>query len=213
MCLLGRPQQLDLAVAEEARQQLADEIRFLRRELVQLTPATAWDAVPDAPTTKYPLDFSEYFAMLEAQTNPLMTFTGNQDKALELDTLDDLMQFARNSWEFTLVLSDYLSAKSGGFSGGVDDYIRHTPPGFRTVGPKKHARGETAATMQQFGHQRCFPVPNHIDPGGSLHMEAHFRLGRAGMASPRLYYYDASQTDGHVYVGYIGVHLDNTQTN
>lgn len=206
-------EQLDLAVAEEARQQLADENRYLRTELVRLTPATAWDAIPATATTKYPQDFQEYFEMLEGQQDLRVRFTGNPDKALELDALDDLMQFARNSWEFTLVLADYLAAKLKGFSGGVDDYIRHTPQGFRTVGPKKHARGETAATMQQFGHQRRFPVPDHIDPNGSLLMEPHFRLGRAGMASPRLYYHDASQADGHIYIGYIGVHLDNTQTN
>lgn len=206
-------EQLDLAVAEEARQQLADENRFLRKELVKLTPATAWDAVPDEAATKYPQDFSEYFKMLIDRADLLVEFTGNPDKALELDALDDLMQFARNSWEFTLVLSDYLRAKQDGFSGGVDEYIRNTPAGLRTVGPKKHARGETAVTMQQFGHQRRFPVPAHIDPSGSLLMEAHFRLGRAGMASPRMYYHDASQVDGRVYIGYIGVHLDNTQTN
>ena len=44
-------------------------------------------------------------------------------------------------------------------------------------------------------------------------MEGHFKLGRVGIISPRMYYLDGYVRDGKVYVGYIGAHLRNTQTN
>jgi len=44
-------------------------------------------------------------------------------------------------------------------------------------------------------------------------MTAHFKLGRIGMVSPRLYFFDDYTKTGKVYIGYIGPHLTNTQTN
>lgn len=67
--------------------------------------------------------------------------------------------------------------------------------------------------MNQYGSDRVFPVPECVDSGGTTTMEAHFKLASIGMISPRLYYLDRVQTDGKVYIGYIGRHLRNTQSN
>ena len=44
-------------------------------------------------------------------------------------------------------------------------------------------------------------------------MEAHVKLGAKRTVSPHLYYVDNTHADGNIYVGYIGRHLPNTQTN
>jgi hypothetical protein len=55
-------------------------------------------------------------------------------------------------------------------------------------------------------------VPLRVDPAGAIFMGAHFKLGGGDTISPRLYLHDAVDTDGNVYVGYIGRHLTNTLT-
>lgn len=206
-------EQLERAIAEEERQVLVDETHFLRKKLIRLAPESAWVPVPDEEQTHYPEDFRDYLALLEARPDLRVHFSGNADDAIELDALDDLGQFCRNAWEFSLVLADYVRAKDDGFGGGVDEYMKKCPDGFRVVSPKKHASRESKATMQEFGAQRVFHVPTAVAPTGFISMEAHFRLGRAGISSPRMYYFDAYHRDGCVYIGYIGTHLENTQTN
>ena len=206
-------EQLDLAVAEETRAKLEDEVRFLRIQLQQVSPATAWLEVDEASRTHYPKDFGELLQFWESPVLSNVIFTGDPDIALSLDALDDLGVFSRTTWECLLALSDYLRVKGNGFFGAFEEYVHNTPADCRTIGPKKHARGETAATMQRYGSERIFPVPETVDPSGKVTMPAHFRLGRAGMSSPRMHYLDAFHIDGRVYVGYIGPHLTNTQTN
>lgn len=92
-------------------------------------------------------------------------------------------------------------------------YLQNTPSGYRTFPPNKFAETETSATMDQWGDQRVFPVPSEIDISGRKTMQAHFKLGRVGMVTPRMYVLDCWATHKHVYVGYIGPHLRNTQTN
>lgn len=210
---LASEEQLDLAVAEETRGHLEDEIRFLRRELQRVSPATAWNLVEDTDKTRYPGDFGEILQLLDDGQVPRVVFTGDRDTTLGLDVLDDMGQLRRTAWECALALSDYITSKTEGFSGGVEEYIKTPPSGMRSVGPNKHARGETAVTMQRFGSERLFPVPVSIAEEGFAVMQAHFKLGRTGMASPRMYYLDAFHQDGHVYIGYMGPHLTNTLTN
>ncbi|MBU3061006.1 hypothetical protein KO481_05640 [Nocardia sp. NEAU-G5] len=67
--------------------------------------------------------------------------------------------------------------------------------------------------MQQWSHERIFPVPSCVSPSGHITMQAHFRLGRGSQISPRLYYLDNWSTDRKIYIGYIGPHLTNTKTS
>lgn len=56
-------------------------------------------------------------------------------------------------------------------------------------------------------------MPAEDDPSGRRAMEAHFKLGKVGMASPRMHILDCWSMHKRVYVGYIGYHLRNTHTN
>jgi len=44
-------------------------------------------------------------------------------------------------------------------------------------------------------------------------MEAHFKIGKLGMVSPRMHVLDCWVNHGKVFVGYIGAHLRVVQTN
>ncbi|WP_157172869.1 hypothetical protein [Nocardia exalbida] len=144
----------------------------------------------------------------------MKVFTGDPKLCLELEPYDQLGASARVGWKAVLALRDYIRARNDGvWSGSVHDYLSRTPDGYQTVSLKKHAAGESATTMQQWGHLRRFRVPNHASPSGWIEMQAHFRLAQIGMVSPRMYYLDHWPKDGKIYIGYIGRHLKNTKTN
>lgn len=63
------------------------------------------------------------------------------------------------------------------------------------------------------GGERLFAVPTGCEPSGHALMDAHFKLGRVGMVSPRMHFLDSWSKTGEVYVGYSGAHLTNTQSN
>ncbi len=141
-------------------------------------------------------------------------FTGDVKTCRELDAYDSLGKTTRTAWEAMLVLGEYVRArKNGDWSLGVEEYLRRTPDGYRGMSPRKHAATESDEAMARFGRERIFPVPTDCSADGVITMCAHFRLGHIGMVSPRLYYLDDVAMTGRVYVGYIGPHLTNTQTN
>lgn len=121
---------------------------------------------------------------------------------------------AQAVWDACCALTDYVRVMSDGtFEGSVDHYLKQTPKGCRGVPTRKHGFGESEATMNQYGADRIFPVPTSVDPSGTATMTAHFKLAVIGRFTPRLYYLDRVRQDGKVYIGYIGRHLRNTQTN
>lgn len=185
----------------------------------QLKDRGAWTvvdgAVPSEFTTAYPGSFQELCDRLHADELPGVELSGKVDPAVELDDIDGLDTALRSSWDVLLTLGEYVRAcVDGVFSGGVDQYLRAVPDGYRSlVSPKRHAIGESEQTMARFGSDRVFSVPTVVDSTGSATMVAHFKLAQVGLVSPRLYYLDRSTQLGTVYVGYIGPHLRNTQTN
>jgi hypothetical protein len=67
--------------------------------------------------------------------------------------------------------------------------------------------------MKKYGAKRVFPVPWSVSPTGTAEMRAHFKLARIGIVSPRMYYLDDYVGSKSIYIGYIGPHPTNTQTN
>jgi hypothetical protein len=190
------------------------EIRWLRSRLKDLGDYdAAHTPVPADWSTDYPESFEDLAARLSA-TNDDVRFTGNPDIAIGLDQHDTLQFVVRMAWDAILALTEYLRARGAGICDkGVDHYLKNTPADYRGMTPGKHAATETAATMNQYGHERVFPVSSEVDASGCTTMTAHFKLGRLGMISPRMYYLDDYVRTGRVYIGYIGPHLTNTQTN
>lgn len=190
-----------------------DTERWLRR---QLEDAQAFDAaraeVPDEWREQIPASFSDLIEALEAQADGPVVFTGDADSALALDA-HDLGTACRAAWEAIGTLREYVRARAANdFDGSVDQFVRYPPAGYRTCPAKRHASGETAITMQQWGRERLLPVPVHVDASGCVVMEAHFKLGQFARISPRMHYFDDTSGTGKIYIGYIGRHLTNTQS-
>lgn len=198
--------------------ELEAEVSWLRQRLraegdheAAFAPREAMDGVEQESFAGSLLDV---VAAMQGKKFPRVVFCGAVDPVEHVVSVDTLGNAARTAWEVCMVLDDYARVVSAGeFSGSVEHFLKNLPKGCRGVPTKKHARGETEATMNQYGSDRVFPVPECVDSGGTTTMEAHFKLASIGMISPRLYYLDRVQTDGKVYIGYIGRHLRNTQSN
>lgn len=141
-------------------------------------------------------------------------FTGDVSEVERLNQIDTNDAALRTAWEAVLALNDYVRARAtGACTQGLPHYISHTPSGYRTFPKGKFAETETGITMQGHGKERIFSVPAEVTPQRQIAMKAHFKLARIGMASPRMHIYDGNPQIPKVYIGYIGAHLTNTQTN
>jgi hypothetical protein len=223
----------DQATINELRQRLEDEqletktlaeevseknrlITHLRSLIAQHgLGAEAWSDPDPSPEQTPPSTFDELLGRASELTRVKLTLS-DEDVARDLDNHDPLGRWATQTWDFLLVLAKYAELKCAGqFSGDVDHFISNPPAGAPSVPPQRHARDESATVRnnRKFSGPRTLPVPETVDPRGKVFMGAHYRIAKSGTISPRLHYYDATDIDGNIYVGYIGPHLPNTQTN
>lgn len=205
----------DFALAQEDAGELRARVRYLQQELATSGKSdVAWGDLPVDAKPRYPGSFD---ALLENVTGLQgVVFTGDPGKTRELDLHDQLGALADKTWDVLLALQDYVRAKAEGlFTGGLPEYLRNPPSGYRSVSANQFVavESETVRANRSMRRQREFPVPESVDPGGTVFMEAHFRLGAKRTISPRLYLYDATGRGDVVYVGYIGRHLENTKTS
>lgn len=206
--------QINEAVLFEDLAKAQARIQYLQRQLRGYGDTSAYSPTPDSDLPTYPDNFEQLLDWIAADRAPGITFTGDAKTTIQLSNKDDLGAAVRTCWDACQVLSDYVRARrEGDWSAGVKLYLQQTPDGYRTISPNKHSPVETRATMQEFGDFRRFPVPAAVCDVGVVAMEAHFKLARIGMVSPRMHYYDDFTKTRSVYVGYIGPHLPNTQTN
>jgi hypothetical protein len=207
--------QIDAAAESDHAQALEDQVRWLRTELMRLGAGeTAWSEVPAEQHTRLPESMSELLERLEEFR--YVVFTGDQEPVLELDITDNLGRSARKAWQALRALEDYARLKEeSAFSGTVHDYCRETPHGCQGWSAERHAYDESGSVKnyERFAAARQLPVPEAVVAGGVVFMGAHFKLLTHRTVTPRMHYYDDTAGTGKVYVGYLGRHLPNTQTN
>ncbi|MGD0245590.1 MAG: hypothetical protein ABSB59_35430 [Streptosporangiaceae bacterium] len=163
-----------------------------------------------------PGSFAELLERLDEHVLSCVIFTGDSKSAVELDNFDPLGTWAARSWDALRVLDGYAAARRRGeFSKGVHAYLGHTPPGRPGYPPGAHSTQESEPVERspKLRKLRVFPVPAEVDPDGAVFMNAHFKIARKGLVSPRIYYHDDAGRTGKIYVGYIGRHLPNAHTN
>lgn len=205
---------LERAILQSELDGAEAEVRWLRARLHDLGDYDG--AYAQAPTASVdaPESFPDLLKRLRTMTDRGVFFTGDEEKLLSLDGFDSLGNAVRATWDTVLTLADYVRARREGVAEkNVHFYLRETPAGYKAVPIARHAPSESEATMNAYGDQRVFPVPIDVDPSGRAVMTAHFKLAQIGMVSPRLYYLDDVARTGSVYIGYVGPHLRNTQTN
>ena len=208
--------QLERAELQEHLEAVASQERWLRNRLrAQGDNEGAFGAAPEGfGRLDYPDSFADLVERLPSLADKGILFTGSEGTAVALDDQDTLQNAVRTAWEALHALSEYVRARSEDeCNNGVDHFLKHTPSDYDGFPPGRHSSNETSATMKRFGGERVFPVPDTVEPSGLATMKAHFKLAQIGMVSPRLYYLDRWTSDQTIYVGYIGPHLTNTQTN
>ena len=207
--------QLDRAAELHNSIKLQDKVRYLQRQLTQAGQAeAAWSEVPTEDSTAIPESFVELFDRAGELRH--VVITADHDKAFELDKQDVLHNSAAKAWTALLALDDYAEARrTGAFKHGVHPYLKDTPAGFRGYSANAHSPVESDQIKNnpKFHDCRVFPVSESVDPTGRSYMDAHMKLGAKKTVSPRIHYLDATQIDEHIYVGYIGRHLESPKTN
>lgn len=200
--------------AQQAMQKAVDEARYLRgllRANAQYDDAAA--LVPEDATTEYPEDFTALLERIAELETHGVVFTGDRGTTQGLSALDPIGRIAGVTWEVLLVIVDFVASKQAGATLSMYDYLSNPPSGARPFPISKFAPGESETTMTMYGDLRVFPVPTDVAASGVATMEAHFKLAKAGMKSPRLHFLDDVHGTGRVYVGYIGPHLRTPNTN
>lgn len=210
--------QLDHALSQDELSSARDKVRWLQAQLVSRNAADiAYQEVPDEACASYPPSLADLWQWLcEEERLAHVRYTGESAPIKELSDFEGLGAWAISAWDALLALDDYARYKrEQEFSGGVHLYLGNTPDGYRTVSPKNHASKEGARTEtnRKWRRLRTLPVPEEVHPDGEVFMEAHFKIGARRSISPRMHYYDAVTSTGFVYVGYLGRHLENAQSN
>ena len=167
--------------------------------------------VPEEYKQSRPDDFDDLLDRIEQLDG--VCFTGDAKEVARLAQVDTNDVALRAAWDAVLVMCDYVRLRAdGSWTQGLKQFIDHTPQGCHTISSRKFAETETGTTMRQFGDERLFAVPENVESGGTVTMKAHFKLAKIGHVSPRMYIHDAHPDHSMMCIGYIGLHLTNTQT-
>ncbi|MEU2687412.1 hypothetical protein ABZ654_26740 [Streptomyces hygroscopicus] len=159
-----------------------------------------------------PDSFEELWERLDDFEGVLVT--ADRSKALELDEGERARVWAAKAWNALRALDSYTQAAREGFNGGFYQHCTSDRPGAVNWPLKQFAPAESDTTMNRWGAERIFAVPEDVDPSGRKEMQAHLKLGSKGSTSPRIYFLDDTEgITGRVIVGYIGPHLTSTKTN
>lgn len=204
----GELTEAELLNAQQEIHKRERELRFLRQELIDAGAAeAAYSYVDEDPLT----GIADIFDVLERVPRfEYVVPTWNDDEVMDLDEIDNFGNVPKIAWSALTVMERYCRAKKDdGYAKGFQHFVEEHG---ELLTPKRVAMGETAQTMARWGDERRFPVPTEVDPSGYVHMEAHIKLTRDGINSPRMHFYDDTNRTGKIYVGYLGRHLTNTKT-
>ncbi len=208
-------EQNERAEVEENYGAITHENRVLRVRLQEVGHGeSAWAPIDPDEELKQVDSFGTIFE--NWPTGKGLVWTGDPDASIFLDTNDPLGTWAKKTWQVLRALGDYVRVStSGEFSGSVHRFLTNTPPDCFSFSAQRHAydESEDVKSNPKYRIEREFPVPSHINENGKVFMAPHFKISQSGQISPRLHYYDATQKDGNVYVGYIGPHLRTKHTS
>lgn len=196
-------------------EKLERQIEYMKRQLRELgANAEASNELPDESQTEYPETFEQLVEWIERV--PGVKFTGSKEVAAELDEHTALgSAVITKTWDAILTFSAYSNArKRGEFDHSLSNYVSYPKHGHLVrIGKVVWTEGETVRDSKKLSRQRVFPVDTRVDENGELMMVAHLKLSNLTGVAPRLYFHDSYSDVGYVTVGYLGAHLDNTQTN
>lgn len=194
---------------------LRQENTRLRKELARLGSACTFEAASseEGPAPSSWDDFFEKASKLEHVV--LGDVQPGVDK-LRRQVQEDV--WLDRSWKALQALEEYAQLKKERGAEALPHFSAYLsdPLAEHVIPRTRYSSTESKGVMMngRFVAARTFPVPEEVDPSGKVVMEAHIRVGSGKPPAPRMHFHDdTSGNTGKVYVGYIGPHLPNYQTN
>lgn len=198
--------------AEEARAR----VRWLENRLADAGQYVAGVPTPDDERPAEASSCSEALELAKIHLD-LVIIGDTTEFADELDQHVKASIWGRKAWLALRALQGYAQAKaSGQVQGNFPHYCRTSPAGFEVVPSEwvSASESETTTNNPRFRQARIFPVPVDVSNDGEAYMEEHVRLEKGSDPAPRIHFWDdTGGKTGKVYVGYVGRHLPNFQTN
>lgn len=136
--------------------------------------------------------------------------------ALALDQYPQAESWARKAWRALMALDQYAENSAKGWSGDFRAWCV-TPPAAAASVPVSWVslrESDSVDNNPKYRDARTLTVPNEADPDGQVYMPAHIKIVEGGRPAPRIHFHDdSSGPTGKIYVGHLGPHLPNDQTN
>lgn len=214
-----REAEAEVELAEELLDEQNHELVLLRRENARLHRdlARAGEAVPSVPRSEAdPAGWDELLAWCASLDHVVVgDIRGEIDK---LRGHDAEKVWVRRSWEALRALEEYVQLKRERGAGSLPHFHAYLvdPSAENAIPRTRYSSTESKGVMMnsRFVAARTLPVPPEVDPLGRVVMEAHIRIGSGKPPAPRMHFHDdSSGSTGKVYVGHLGPHLPNYQTN
>jgi len=137
--------------------------------------------------------------------------------ALALDQYPQAESWARKSWRTLVALNEFARARAGGWSGDFRAWCiepADSNPAVVPVGWVALRESDSVNDNPRYRDARTFPVPKSVNEAGQMYMPSHVKIVEGGRPAPRLHFHDnTSGATKKIYVGHLGPHLPNDQTN
>lgn len=203
------------ADTERTLDQAQARLRWLESLLAEQGRHIQGEATPDQDD----VEISGFEDILTAAASRLThVVLGKVDRgALTLDQYPQAESWARKSWRTLVALDDYARARSAGWSGDFRAWCIEPADSSTAVVPAGWValrESDSVNDNPKYKDARTFPVPNSVDDAGRIYMPAHVKIVEGGRPAPRLHFHDGtSGATKKIYVGHLGPHLPNDQTN
>jgi hypothetical protein len=194
---------------------LRQEVASLRRELGRLG-STFVPAPPATVEDEAPSTWDDFFTCANS-----LEFVKLGKVESEVDKLRGQVQeriWINRSWEALMALEEYARLKKERGAEELPHFHAYLldPKAEHVIPRTRYSGTESKGVMMnsRFVAARTLPVPTQVDPSGKIVMEAHIRIGSGKPPAPRMHFHDdTSGSTGKIYVGHLGPHLPNYQTN
>lgn len=217
---------LEVEIQLEARQEAEKEARrarydldLARRELLE----AGLDTTPlylekEDPYAEANFSNWEELEAFGPDVFPRLVLSYDTDAAESLAQHGRSLSWLRETCNILAMLDEYAAFRASdegrGFRGGLHQYLRGgAPAGARLIPAVRVRDSESETSVNMWGDERRFKVPESVDPSGFRTMLAHIEIQHFKSVSPRLYFEDRTGDLGKVVIGYIGRHLTNTKTS
>ncbi len=207
---------LETEEAAAEAESLRPRVKWLEQRAAEAGDYVAGLDTPAADVPTVATDCVEALEFAHAYL-PLVVVGDTEETAAELDQNPKAGTWGRKAWQALRALQSYAEAKASGVStANFVSFCRSPLPATDVVPAEWVAAGESETTSNnpRFRQARTFPVPTEVSVDGRAYMEEHIRLEKGSDPAPRIHFWDdTGGRTGKVYVGYLGRHLPNFQTN